>query len=85
MKDNLSAVEEKLLEWSRGGGGRRGRRRRAEVVDPGQFEGCCGSRQEELEQHQNCSLSQDPSPQPALSPGGGGVWVSGRVRDRSCQ
>lgn len=47
---------------------RRKARGGAEVVDGGLFEGCCGSWQEQLEQHQNCSISQQPSP-PSLPSG----------------
>lgn len=38
---------------------------RAEVIDRGLFEGCCRllAGQEQLEQHQNCSISNNPSPQ----------------------
>lgn len=51
-----------LPSTGRGEMNQRERGGRAEVVDRGLFEGCCGSWQEQLEQHQNCSISRHPIP-----------------------
>lgn len=45
--------------------GREGKGGGAQVIYRGLFEGCCGFWQEQLKQHQNCSISRHPLLQPA--------------------